>query len=306
MRIHAVSSSLRSPGHRYTPHNTSNGLEGYFDEYAHRHAAELDTDWIYLPVRWTNNYVRSRQERGEPDLIACPRHQAVLNSLPANERYFTVVQSDDGIYEDVPPNVLVFGAGGVGDVPVPLLCSPHTRARGGHRPRLASFIGQVNCGGPKRPVDGTKARRSSFDPDANGMKIRWEMVRQFTEVDDCLIDLEIRDTEYFQQEMIRSVFALSPRGYGRTSFRMYEAMDLGCIPLYLYDEPWLPYADKLNWHTFSVLCPMADIIGLPERLRAISYEWRSRALSEMEILYDDYFTLNGMCRQIFRMIKERT
>src|SRR5579863_216846 len=134
MRIHPVPENLRSPGHRYPAHNQGNGMEGYFDEWARRHADDLDTDWIYLPVRWTNNYVRDRQARGDCDLQASSEHQAVLDELRPNERYFTVVQCDDGIYEDTPLNVLIFGAGGVGDVPIPLLCDPHPIVRGGERP----------------------------------------------------------------------------------------------------------------------------------------------------------------------------
>jgi len=106
--------------------------------------------------------------------------------------------------------------------------------------------------------------------------------------------------------MIKTVFALSPRGYGRTSFRMYEAIELGCIPVYIYDEPWLPYTDVIDWREFSVLCSQGDIDSLPERLKSISDSWRQSALSLADRLYDDYFTLDGMSRQIFRMIMERT
>lgn len=38
------------------------------------------------------------------------------------------------------------------------------------------------------------------------------------------------------------VFALAPRGYGRTSFRLFEMLQYGVVPLYLYDDtPWAPY-----------------------------------------------------------------
>ena len=304
MRIYDIPNQLRSPGHRYPAHNTSNGLEGFFDEYASQHANELDTDWIYLPVRWTNNYVRSRQSRRDSDLAACPQHQEILSRLSPLKRYFTIVQCDDGIYEDVPNNVLVFGAGGVGDIPIPLLCTPHSRASGGIRPWLATFIGKPECGGPKKTA--VKAKRSSYDPNASGMEIRREMVQRFSCADDCLIMLGCHGTDYFVQEMSRSVFALAPRGYGRTSFRLYEAMELGCIPVYLYDEPWLPYTEIIDWSSISVLCDQSEISELPERLRGITDEWRIRALSILDGLYEEYFTLEGMCRQIFRMIKDKT
>ena len=68
------------------------------------------------------------------------------------------------------------------------------------------------------------------------------------------------DTRRFVELMSRSVFALCPRGYGRTSYRMYEALQLGCIPVYIHDEPWLPYADELDWRRVRRF-------GAPRRMR---------------------------------------
>lgn len=44
--------------------------------------------------------------------------------------------------------------------------------------------------------------------------------------------------------MSRSSLALAPRGTGPTSFRLYEAMALGAVPVYIWEggrAPWLPY-----------------------------------------------------------------
>ena len=39
-----------------------------------------------------------------------------------------------------------------------------------------------------------------------------------------------------------TLFNLAPPGWGRTSFRIGEVMQLGRIPVYIYDTlPWLPY-----------------------------------------------------------------
>ena len=37
-------------------------------------------------------------------------------------------------------------------------------------------------------------------------------------------------------------FNYAPRGYGRTSFRISEIIQIGRIPIYIYDDiPWIPY-----------------------------------------------------------------
>ena len=42
--------------------------------------------------------------------------------------------------------------------------------------------------------------------------------------------------------MADSLFNLAPRGYGRSSFRLSEIVQLGHVPLHVWDDtPWLPY-----------------------------------------------------------------
>ena len=42
-----------------------------------------------------------------------------------------------------------------------------------------------------------------------------------------------------------TIFNLAPRGFGRTSFRAAEIIQLGRIPVFLYDDiPWVPYIGR--------------------------------------------------------------
>lgn len=302
MRIFDVPAALQAPGHRYPPHNEGLGLECYVSQYMRQHAAAVDTDWIYLPVHWTNNYVRARDARPSADLRAMPEHQALIDTLLPSERYFTVVQCDNGVYEDLPPNVLVFGAGGEGDIPIPLLADPHPIVRGGQRRRMASFLGGVECGGPPPG----KLKESLCIADGGGARIRRRMWQAFVACPNCTIVQGNYGTEAFREILSDSVFALAPRGYGKTSFRLYEAMDLGCIPVYFYDELWLPYQDKLPWREFALLCPPDDIEQMPAILAAAPAAWCDKARRVAATLYADYFTLAGMSKQILQMILART
>lgn len=39
-----------------------------------------------------------------------------------------------------------------------------------------------------------------------------------------------------------TIFNLSPRGHGRASFRLSEIVQIGRIPVMIYDDfPWIPY-----------------------------------------------------------------
>ena len=43
--------------------------------------------------------------------------------------------------------------------------------------------------------------------------------------------------------MAASRASLCPRGFGRASYHLMEALQMGLLPIHVYsDEPWLPYA----------------------------------------------------------------
>ena len=46
----------------------------------------------------------------------------------------------------------------------------------------------------------------------------------------------------WQHVMSQTIFNLAPRGFGRASFRLAEIIQIGRIPVYVYDDiPWIPY-----------------------------------------------------------------
>jgi len=111
------------------------------------------------------------------------------------------------------------------------------------------------------------------------------------------------DSWHFCNLMYRSRYALAPRGYGRTSFRLYEAMQLGCIPVYIFDEPWLPYSDVLRWEDFAVLCHQEELPHLPAKLVGLDAKWHESATAQLKQLVPDYFSLQGIFKQLPRMIE---
>ena len=71
----------------------------------------------------------------------------------------------------------------------------------------------------------------------------------------------------WREVMRRSRVSLSPRGYGRTAFHLSEIIQMGLLPVYVYnsnDSPWVPYPEvfaRFGWVT--------DEPGLPAVLRAV-------------------------------------
>jgi len=100
----------------------------------------------------------------------------------------------------------------------------------------------------------------------------------------------------------RSKFLLCPRGYGLNSFRLYEAFQLGCVPVIITDKPFLPWADELVWSKFSVLILPNDINNMYNILNNINQNDYKTMLDTGQKLYNDYFTLGSLYSNIVRRI----
>ena len=81
-------------------------------------------------------------------------------------------------------------------------------------------------------------------------------------------DLEEKDRARFQagfRDVINnSFFVLCPRGMGPCSYRLFEAMQLGRVPVIIADS-WVKIPG-INWDRFSITIPEAQVNLIPEIL----------------------------------------
>ena len=130
-------------------------------------------------------------------------------------------------------NVLTFSSGGWGNVAIPLIkgtaqhmskdgsLQSDTAWQGRPRLRMFSFVGTNHLG---RNVALSRFTSSGALPAGHAP---WF---------DSLLTPDWRSVAR------QSIFALAPRGYGRTSFRLFELLQYGTLPVYLYDDvAWTPY-----------------------------------------------------------------
>lgn len=167
---------------------------------------------IYLPIFWTGYYVRA--DYGKSKLLV-DHLQGYLNILDKSKKYYTIVQYDDGILNDLSGlDIRVYSMSGKPmDYPLPLICQPHMfRFPGLRRDLRCSFVGRVT-----HPV-------------------RQELINTFRSREGFYFTEKHHSLEEYCRVMARSVFALCPRGYGPTSFRICEALQYGAIPIYISDE----------------------------------------------------------------------
>lgn len=107
--------------------------------------------------------------------------------------------------------------------------------------------------------------------------------------------------QQYADNMVASRFVLCPRGIGTSTFRLFETMQSGRVPVILSDS-WVPCAG-LNWDDFSLRVREADIGRLPEICRASVPRWESMARAARRA-WEEWFSAAGMARLVRRSIEE--
>jgi hypothetical protein len=114
-------------------------------------------------------------------------------------------------------------------IDIPLLCSKHKELPyKSDRKWLASFMGKFET-----------------------HPIREEMRQTLQDREDVHLS-ESMDTQAYIELMADSYIALAPRGYGGQSFRFYEAMQFGCVPMLISDIDTRPFKKWIEWGEFTL------------------------------------------------------
>jgi len=266
----------------YPPYHLGDYIEEYFYGFYKRNKAEFDeTGYTLIPIFWTSVYITNINR----NLI-----QPYIDALPIG-KYFTVSQHDDAVTERLPEDTIRFEAGGNRDgIPIPLICSPlrdeHLEPR--EKDILCSFVGSANT-----EFRNELCRMYANDADVYLSSQEWRY------------DVQRDRFEIFLDITKRSHFTLCPRGYGAQSFRLYEAMQLGSIPVFIYDKEWFPFSSKIDWSEFCVLIHVDEISNLKQILRAIDSSKQEQMLVRGREIYKEYFTRENLCKHILAHLKEQ-
>jgi hypothetical protein len=219
---------------KYPAHNQDYGVEQDFLRFLLRNRRLLSNDpkradWHYLPVFWTRYHLNHGYgTRGVSELQA-----EVAKYILDDTITFTICQYDDGPLVDLGRS-LVFLASRQGEdgVDIPLLCAAHKV------PLLRP---------PKRYLASFQGRLSTHP-------IRAEMARHLANRPGVLIVDRVDSSATYVQLMLKSYVALCPRGYGGSSFRFFEALQLGTVPLLVGDVDTRPFKQHINWNAISLFC----------------------------------------------------
>lgn len=270
----------------YPPYHNGEYLEEYF--FKRWNEENIQTDRQYIDVFWTNLFCNAMFAGQQYHNV----QEELNNTLNQTEKYFTVCQFDDGPLESFPDDTLIFSAGGNREgeniIPIPLISSPIPK----------EFI---------QPKE--KTIFASFVGSRNTHPIRMDMCKHLSGKDGYHISagnwstsVPIDNFKNFVEITCSSKYSLAPRGYGKQSFRLYEILQLGSVPVYVSDEHYLPWMDEIDWNDFCVPVNEDEIEEIDDILKSIDDVKYSKLLENGKKVYEEYFTLEGMFKNIIKKI----
>jgi len=272
----------------YPNFNSKPGFETYFYNYFHR--KKVESQYTYIPVQWTNYFVKQNYAK---DIN--PLKIFLENNLLPNKNYFTVVQYDGGPLLKL-ENCLVFNMGGMfstklsettESIPLPLIYEYNFSKNIKNKEYLATYLG--------RP---THEIRKSLEK-----KLKNKKNFYIENLDSMNSNIETNNLEKFENLIKSSFFFLCPRGYGPTSFRLYESIELGTVPVYISDNFILPFEDEINWTDFAVLIKKNQIHKIPKILKKIKNSPKyDELLHNLEIVKNNYFNFESTAEYIVRKL----
>jgi len=182
----------------------------------------------YLPVYWTRYWVQNKYgKEGIEEL------ELELKQLDFDERkLFTVCQYDDGPLVD-----LDFGKG--------LFLSSRKTELGQDIPLIASPFPKMLA------IGNVKNTLLSFQGRVSTHTLRVRMMEDLEHLPGVVIRDQITSTRSYYKSLTSSYVALAPRGYGGSSFRFFEAMQVATVPALIGDLDTRPFKEFINWGEIS-------------------------------------------------------
>ena len=254
---------------RYPFYSSGFGLEQFFFRYF---SARTYKGKRYLPIAFT------RIMNVEPSLRAVVRQFFIENRAEIEENYYVVSQHDDapfGLLDSLAILNLNAGGNSVNEysVPIPLFSGCYSNRLGlsgltYSKNKIGSFRGSLTH--PIREqIRSALGSRPSFSIRVG----QWSSAPSSVEFENMISDFKT------------SYYSLCPRGYGPTSFRLYESIWAGVIPVYISDCYWLPKICLQDEFELAIIKIRPDCIeNIEEFLRrdlARNYRLRLDALKKL-------------------------
>lgn len=121
------------------------------------------------------------------------------------------------------------------------------------------------------------------------------------------IDEKIAITE-FNNNIKNNLFGFTSRGAGNFSYRFYQILSMGRIPVLLNTDSVLPFYDKINYQKHSVIIDIDNINNISDYIINFYNNKTKEELYQLQIdnreLYVKYLSPNGFLNNIKNILNE--
>ena len=292
----------------YPPYSSGKNTEEICYEILKNKIDEIETEYIYIPIFWTSIYT-FRSHNGNFDDI----YDWLEKLDKSKKYFTIVQNDCGIFVRNFDLNIKVFSAGGggvniknsdimreleyngvrrfvfvgnKGDYDIPLMCLPLlVKQDVKERDIYCSFAGRYDTHWCRfKMVEKLGNLPNLSDDLQSSTKLVVGGVTAPSEPPSVVQGCELTRPEFkffesttviknYNEILSRSIFTLAPRGFGYTSFRLFEAIHCESIPIYVWEDKCaLPFSDILDWKTFSIVININEIDNLPNLLKEVNIE----------------------------------
>jgi len=108
----------------------------------------------------------------------------------------------------------------------------------------------------------------------------------------------------FVQNLLDSDYALCVRGFGNYSFRLYEALSLGRIPVFINTDCVLPYDRWIDWKRYVVWVEQSEVDRIAETVQEFHASLTPAGFADLQRscrqLWDEWLSPHGFFAQFHR------
>lgn len=163
-------------------------------------------------------------------------------------------------------------------------------------------------------------KKESVDLYSIGPKIRGKAVRKLLSDKKVKTNFIIRDGFWghlkgdrnptrreYAENMLSSPYALVTRGAGNFSFRLYEVLSCGRIPVFINTDCVLPYDMLIDWKKYMVWIEEKEINAIGDKITAFHNKISDKDFLELQVsirkLYEEWISPVGFYSKLYKIIK---
>lgn len=277
----------------YMPHSKGYNIEVAFLSYLQGSDLLTDNpqeaDWHYLPIFWSHWQLANDYGRQNRDKM-----QELLDNVVLDENKTFTVSEADGEPNFNIGKIIVFSANrGKGKFIMVGKKGSFTPPKSAEN-RDVEWITAPIITLPHRvpTVLFEKKYLSSFVGSFNSHPMRIHIKDLLKDFTDIKIERSenVKNEELFVNTILESYSTLCPRGSAMSSFRFYESMQLGTVPIMIAEYDMRPFPDKIDWDSCSYF--FSDIKELPMFFKTVAFKEltdKSKKAKEVwQTLFDEW------------------